>query len=369
MALLPQSVVDPLADAIFANYKAKFDAEPARGYLGASAIGNPCSRALWYSFRWAAQPEFSGRLYRLFQSGHLQEPRVYADLRTAGVTVYDVNPSTGEQWSFSEPTTAHHFCGNCDGIVTGVPQAPKSPHILEIKTSSDKLFAALQKDGVLKSKPSHFAQMQIYMHWSIAQFGDNGCRRALYVVINKNTDDIYTERLEYSEDIAQALINKAMSIITTGEPPVGISDDPTRFDCKFCDYHALCFGTAAPAATCRSCVHVTPEVIESSHGDWSCAKDGSNFIPLDFQRTGCSSHRVIPIMLKNFATAVDYVDDAVVYQMADGKQFINGDPNIDPLHVSSVEIHAAADKNCLPLQATDKMLVELRTTPGVRVTG
>ena len=68
-------------------------------------IGNPCSRALWYGFRWAAQPEFSGRLYRLFQTGHLQEPRVYADLRAAGVTVYDTNPATGQQWSFSEPAT------------------------------------------------------------------------------------------------------------------------------------------------------------------------------------------------------------------------------------------------------------------------
>ena len=48
MALLPQSVTDPVADAIFAHYKAKYGAEAQRPYLGASAIGKPCLRQHWY---------------------------------------------------------------------------------------------------------------------------------------------------------------------------------------------------------------------------------------------------------------------------------------------------------------------------------
>ena len=88
MALLPQSVTDPVADAIFAYYKAKYGAEAQRPYLGASAIGKPCLRQHWYSFRWSKPAQFSGRLYRVFQSGHLQEPRVYADLSSIGCTVY-----------------------------------------------------------------------------------------------------------------------------------------------------------------------------------------------------------------------------------------------------------------------------------------
>ena len=95
MAAVPQSVVDPVADAIFAHYKAKYGAESQRPYLGASAIGKPCLRQHWYSFRWSKPAEFSGRLYRVFQSGHLQEPRVYNDLRAIGCTVYDMDPATG----------------------------------------------------------------------------------------------------------------------------------------------------------------------------------------------------------------------------------------------------------------------------------
>ena len=41
MALLPQSVTDPVADAIFAHYKAKFGAESQRPYLGAQPLANP----------------------------------------------------------------------------------------------------------------------------------------------------------------------------------------------------------------------------------------------------------------------------------------------------------------------------------------
>jgi hypothetical protein len=74
------------------------------------------------------------------------------------------------------------------------------------------------------------------MHWSIAEFGKNGCTRAIYIVVNKDNDDIYTERLEYDAKAAQEIVDKALAIITAAEPPVGISTDPTWYECKFCDY-------------------------------------------------------------------------------------------------------------------------------------
>jgi CRISPR/Cas system-associated exonuclease Cas4 (RecB family) len=279
----------------------------------------------------------------VFQSGHLQEPRIYADLDAIGCTVYDMDPSTGKQWSFTEPTTGNHFKGNADGIVTGLPQAPKSPHVLEIKTASAKMFAEMQKFGVKKAKPEHYAQMLMYMKWSIDLYGENGCTRAIYIVVNKDNDDIYTERLEYNKDEAKAIIDKALAVITATEPPVGISQDPSWYECKFCDYHSICHGTDVPAPTCRSCAHVTPEM----NGDarWSCARY-QNDISVDTQRTGCDSHRYIPILLAKFAQPVDMVNDAVVYQMGD-KQFVNGTPANHPEHISSAEIYACNDKTAL----------------------
>jgi len=358
MATLPQSVVDPVADAIFASYKAKYGAEPQRPYLGASAIGKPCLRQHWYSFRWSKPADFSGRLYRVFQTGHLQEPRIYNDLSSIGCTVYDMDPSTGKQWTFTEPTSGNHFKGNADGIVTGLPQAPKSPHVLEIKTASAKMFAEMQKFGVKKAKPEHYAQMQMYMKWSIDLYGENGCTRAIYIVVNKDNDDIYTERLEYDKHEAQAIIDKALKVITATEPPVGISQDPSWYECKFCDYHSICHGTDVPAPTCRSCAHATPEM--DGNARWSCSVH-QNDIPVPTQRTGCDSHRYIPILLAKFAKPVDMVDDAVVYEM-DGKRFFNGTSATSPKHISSAEIHACKDKTAL----IDDFALDLRLQHGGR---
>lgn len=364
MAKLPDAVVDPVASAIFAHYKAKHGAESARGYLGASSIGKPCSRALWYGFRWAKPAEFSGRLYRLFQTGHLQEPRVVADLRAIGCEVYEVNPADGKQFSFSEPATGHHFRGNCDGILTGLPGAEKTVHMLEIKTSSDKLFKVLQKEGVEKAKPEHFAQMQIYMKWSLDQFGADGCKRALYVCVNKNTDDIHTERLEYQPEFAQALIDKALAIVKAVEPPIGISTDPTYYECKFCDYHSLCFSQDVPAPNCRSCAHSTPEL--DGNARWSCGKHKVN-IDESQQRLGCEKHLYIPILLVNTAAAVDGTDASVIYQNGQSNPFTNGDPATDPTHISSAEIHDIEDKSVLGSLVDNEFLMDMRNQFGARM--
>jgi CRISPR/Cas system-associated exonuclease Cas4 (RecB family) len=343
MAALPTAVVDPVADAIFAHYKAKYGAEPQRPYLGASAIGKPCLRQHWYSFRWSKPAEFSGRLYRVFQSGHLQEPRVYDDLRAIGCTVYDLDPVTGRQWTFTEPTGGGHFKGNADGILIGLPQAPKAPHVLEIKTASAKMFAEMQKSGVKKAKPEHYAQMLMYMKWSIDLFKEDGCRKAIYFVVNKDTDDIYTERIEYNKDEAQAIIDKALAIITATEPPTGISQDPSWYECKFCDYHSICHGTDVPAPTCRSCAHATPEM--DGKARWTCSAHQKD-LSVANQLDGCKMHRFIPILLHKFAQPVDMDGDAVVYQMGD-KQFVNGTPANNKKHISSAEIHACKDKTVL----------------------
>ena len=359
MAAVPQSVVDPVADAIYSHYKAVHGAELARPYLGASAIGKPCLRQHWYSFHWAKPADFPGRIYRVFQTGHLQEPRVYADLRGIDCTIEEFDPATGAQWAFSEESTGHHLRGNCDGFVTGIPGARKARHVLEIKTSSDKYFAIMRKSGVKQAKPEHWAQMQLYMHWGKAD-------RALYFVVNKDNEDIYTERVDYDRDAALALIAKARSIIESTEPPVRLSEDPTWYQCSFCDYKSICHQRELPQVTCRSCAHSTPE--KTGNAVWTCAKYDGAEIPIEEQRKGCAAHIYIPILLEKVAKPVDGSDSHVVYEMSNGAQFINGDPDEFGLHISSQEIYVTADKSAL----VDVKVVELRKQmieqfPGTRL--
>lgn len=91
-------------------------------------------------------------------AGDLAEARFVADLRAIGCTVYEVDEN-GKQ--FAIEALGGHFGGHMDGAALGIPEAPKTWHVTEFKTHSAKSFAKLQKDGVQKAKPQHYAQMQI----------------------------------------------------------------------------------------------------------------------------------------------------------------------------------------------------------------
>ena len=174
--------------------------------LRASELGGPCDRALWYKYNWCKPAErFSGRMYRLFDRGQREEERLVLALKGIGVDVYDdqrrVEALNGR------------FSGHIDGIGLGVPEAPKTPHLLEFKTHSNKSFKDLCKKGsVEKAKFQHYVQMQIYMHLL-------GLERGLYISINKDNDEIYCERIKASKRFAKAQLLRAQRIIEAEDPP------------------------------------------------------------------------------------------------------------------------------------------------------
>lgn len=137
--LLPKQT--PTVEAIFAFHKRKGDAETQRGYLGASIVGHECERFLWFVFRGVVREETPGRVYRLFETGDLAEARFVAELRAIGCTVYD-RDEKGEQ--FSVEALGGHLSGHTDGVVVGLPEAPKTPHVLETKTKNAGNFRAVR---------------------------------------------------------------------------------------------------------------------------------------------------------------------------------------------------------------------------------
>jgi len=277
-------IPDPIhatAPAIYAAIEARNDDKP-RPHLGASQIGHPCERWLWLSFRWAARERFDGRMLRLFRRGQDEEARVVEDLRAAGMDVQDVTEDCRQIRVSVRP----HFSGSMDGKVhSGVPEAPHKPHILEIKTSSKKLFDVLVREGVQKCKPEHYAQMQTYM-------GAEGIDRALYIAVCKDDDRIYAERVRFEPDAYEALREKAERIITTDRMPEPLSADPTWYQCKWCAAHSICHqGEPVREANCRTCAHV------SFTDDGVHCERWGDLIPTDFQRTGCRSHVPHPDMV------------------------------------------------------------------------
>lgn len=305
MADLTQVMESPVVTAIYNQYEAQFGNEAPRVYMGASIIGKECRRALWYDFRLinqASSKPFSGRMYRLFQTGHLAESRFVKDLRDIGAEVYDADPSTGKQFGFA--SLGGHMRGHMDGAAHKVPSGGDAWHCCEFKTHGDKSFNALKKDGLEKSKPQHYAQLMWYM-------GKSGMNRGLYLAVNKNTDELYAERVRFDPIAFEKIEAKAEAIIFATEPPAKLSNDPKYYVCNMCDHKDVCHGNRVPALNCRTCVHSTPE--RDGDGRWSCAKHKAD-IPQDVQRIGCDDHLPLPFLL-TYAEATDAGDGWIIFRV------------------------------------------------------
>jgi hypothetical protein len=275
-----------------------------RTHLGASLIGKPCARELWYSFHWSKRSAFSGRIIRLFNRGHLEEARFLALLRLIGCETWSIDDN-GNQLRFS--ACDGHFGGSLDGIAMKIPDAPLIPHLVEFKTHSAKSFAGLS-EGVRSAKFEHYVQMQCYMHaYNLTE--------ALYLAVNKDTDDLHAELITYERAVAERYLLRAQAIIDAPEPPTRLSDKPSWYQCKFCDYAPLCHTFDHPETSCRTCAHSTP----AKEATWDCALNRE--IPKTC--AACENHIYNPTML-NKITITAATPTWMEYTTADGRMFTSG---------------------------------------------
>lgn len=251
-----------------------------RNHLGCSVIGKECERAIWYGSRWVLDTKFSGRMNLLFNTGSLYEARFCALLESIGIEVYQNDPETGRQFGIS--AVNGHYKGSGDGIAIGVPDVPKGEKcLLEMKTHGENSFKKLKKLGVVDAKPEHHIQVQQYLHFM-------GLKYAMYLAVNKNTDELHFEIIEYNKYLAEHFVERAERIIWSDNPPKREfkSDSAT---CKYCDFAYLChLGDASSVdVNCKSCKHSYPSQHENEASSWICGKY-SCIIPKANAMQGCS---------------------------------------------------------------------------------
>lgn len=304
-----------------------------RPHLGASQVGKPCERRLVYSFRHATVKRTSGRMLRLFSRGHREEISLISYLRDIGFEVREYaqrltwDNATGSyathdwdedvsvvgcglyledvthvhahvvcaelagvklrQWSFKD--VGGHHAGSSDGMAMNpsdnLRQFPAIPpdtwFKLEFKTYNTKGFAKLLEVGsVQRAKPEHYSQMQEYMHYMRLPF-------CLYLAVNKNDDSLYDEVVPYNEAAATEAVDRARRAISARQLPPRMWNNPTNFECKFCDHKGTCHFGDLPAKSCRTCARVVP-VVEGDAGDWFCTKWNA-IIPKTAVPAGCDS--------------------------------------------------------------------------------
>lgn len=243
--------------------------------VGMSTIGQKCERRLWFAFHWIDHPEvLTNRTEHIFRTGTEAEDFVIRDLERIGIKV---TQRQEELWGFGK-----HAHGFTDGRCINVPEAPKTEHLLEIKTHNDKSFNGVVKKGVKEAKPLHYAQMQRYML-------STKLTRALYIAYNKNTSEYYAERIRFDRSFADDLFRKEREIILAETAPARRFEEH-YFECKFCPFKAHCYEDAPVNKNCRTCVFADLQ----DGGKWTCGfNSGNHEIPVEVQETGCHCYKPI----------------------------------------------------------------------------
>lgn len=286
-----------------------------RDHLGASIVGNDCARAVYFTFRWIKKPSFSGRMQRLFRRGHREELAFTEYLRGIGFKVYLNDPNfsliyvaevgysiidqpidgifedvTNDNSHILRASLAGiklpqlrisdcngHFGGSLDAILEFPPKWDIPGQFLgEFKTKgTGSGFNKLVEKGVAIAAPEHWAQMCCYGY-------KRGIEFAVYFTVNKNDDDLHVEVLKLDHGLGADMIRKAAAIITATKPPPRISETPTNFKCKWCDFKGPCHEGEPIEKNCRSC-HKSSAIENAA---WFCGQYNS-VIPPEIIVKGC----------------------------------------------------------------------------------
>jgi hypothetical protein len=305
----PMPTVDAIWRAMEAGQRPAYD-----GYgISASALGTACDRQLWYGLRWASPPEtMTGRTLAIFERGNWEEDRILQALELAGLDVQAVNPETGRQWTFA--LANGWLRGKADGRVTGVIEAPKTAHCLEIKSLKASDFRAILKHGLLKAKPEHWHQLH-------AGMAGLGLSRGIYIGRNKDTEELLSERIKLDEGEIAKQEARVLRVVDMHDAPGKISDKADAFACRFCRHKETCHEGAFARRHCRTCLHFT--LTDSGNGH--CARWNEPRNPAA-QRMGsdCPSHLYLPDLVAGQQVDADEEAETVTYQMADGSIWIDG---------------------------------------------
>ncbi len=210
--------------------------KPARQYLGASLIGEPCLRKIQYSYQATGPSTYSGKTLRIFKAGHVFEEMSAEELRLAGfdLRTHDKN---GEQFGFE--VAGGKIAGHIDGVLCGGPVTMAYPALWEHKALGVKSWNEVVKKGVTAAKPVYAAQIALYQAYM-----DLIEAPALFTARNRDTQELYHEAVPFDAALAQRMSDKAVQILEAtkaGELLSRITKNPSYFQCRWCDFAERCW--------------------------------------------------------------------------------------------------------------------------------
>ncbi len=253
--IAPRTISDEINDILDAGIMRKRAAEPKRNYLGASRLGDPCSRRLCYEYAGVdVDPgkELTPKMLRIFAMGHALEetaigsfdPDAVTDtFKTAALQFFAdagfkllTRNSKGEQFGFS--VLGGKIQGHIDAAIieSPLPIIP-TPCGWEHKGLNLKAWNKVKKHGIKIANEVYFGQLQTYMgYMDLSHF--------VFTATNKNTSEMHHELVEFSSSRAQALSDRGVEVIRaveSGHLLDRCANHSDFFVCKMCSYSERCW--------------------------------------------------------------------------------------------------------------------------------
>lgn len=258
-----------VARRVYRAIEKKANKKP-RNYLGASSVGHAltCKRRTWLSWRKVCVESFDGRTLRLFRTGHLQEDRIILELIDAGYRFVGAASGMGTQTQIRVEAFQGLFSGHADGLIA----TPNGPWMLfECKTASKSSFAQhvggkrSEPKPVQDVKPVHYAQIQVYMGLLRAGQMPEGVEgdapsQALYLVINKDNEQIHCEIVDFDQDYFDMLGGVIREVLTATEPPPKPFRRPDYKACMYCPAQAFCWEGQDGQEVCGTCTYFSVDI-------------------------------------------------------------------------------------------------------------
>ena len=237
-----------------------------RPHLGGSQIGHKCKRYLWYTFHWAYENHINTKSNRIFRIGDCAEDLIVADLARVGKFV------TAQQRRVTG------LMGHCGGSTDG-----QLGHdtLFEAKSMNVSNYNKLKREGVKEGFPIYYAQLQYYM-------GYLGMSNALFISMNKNTQELWPETVQFDKERFEELKLTEKQIIYSESPDEFERIGPNRswHECRFCPANGVCHEDEPILRTCRSCKFSDPV----ENGVWKCMLKGTPLSMHD-QLEGCGKYK------------------------------------------------------------------------------
>ncbi len=236
-----------------------------RPHLGGSVVGHSCARYILYHFRWAYKNRIESKLNRIFRIGDAIEEILIKELEHLGIEVIHRQGQVGG------------YKGHGGGSTDGEFVYEGKRYLFEAKSMNHANFLEIKRKETLESKPQYYNQCQMYM-------GKRELDATYLFVMDKNTSEVYEEIIEFDPIAFEMLLAKEEETIDAVHVNLfpKVSQNPSWFQCKFCDAKFVCHHNLMPEKNCRTCEHV----VVAPLGVWSCSQFDLS-LSVDEQEAGC----------------------------------------------------------------------------------